>query len=431
MKPSRRLPPQDELAELALFQSVDVEELRPLLQNCEVRSIRSGAILIEADQPNDRLYLVLSGELGVHLGSPVSPPIVILGAGETVGELSLIDKGPTSAFVVAHEPTRVLVLSEATMWALVTASHAVSLNLLRTLSTRLRRDNRLIDEHREQLRQVQKLEALGQLTGGIAHDFNNLLALAIVDLEMIAELADDQTRIAQLAEEAHVVLRNGAELTQRLLTFARRQRLEARLVDVNAIVGATGELLCRSLGQEIRLETTLTEDRCQAWVDPAQLQNALLNLAFNARDAMVEGGTLTIATASERATSKCRAARKRVRRGHGRRYRPWHGAGGPGARLRTPVHDQGGRRRHRSRAEHGLRLRQAVGRSRADPQRGRAGDPGDALLARCRRKGGPGRSCVSRSRSQPRDLRGWRPATRSWPAARSERRTDSPGRGST
>ena len=299
--PSRRLPPADELAKLALFRSVDVEQLRPMLQDCTVLSIPSGATLIEADRSNQHLYLVLSGELGVHLGSPASPPIVVLGAGETVGELSLIDQGPTSAFVVAHEPTRVLVLSEATMWALVTASHAISLNLLRTLSTRLRRDNRLIDEHRQQLRQAQKLEALGQLTGGIAHDFNNLLALAIVDLEMIADLAHDQTRIAQLAAEARAVLQNGAELTEHLLTFARRQRLEARLVDVNAMVATTGELLRRSLGQAIRVETKLSDDRCQACVDPTQLQNALLNLAFNARDAMREGGTLTIATASQRA----------------------------------------------------------------------------------------------------------------------------------
>jgi signal transduction histidine kinase len=286
-----------ELAGLDLFRSVNVEDLASILRDCEVRSVPSGAVLIAEEQPNDRLYLVLSGELGVHLGSAASPPIVVLGQGETVGELSLIDGRPTSAFVVAHVPTRVLVLSEATMWALVTASHAVSLNLLRTLSTRLRRDNRLIHDHREQLRQTQKLETLGQLTRGIAHDFNNLLALATMDLEMIAELANDNPGIVKLAQEARNVLQNGAELTQRLLAFARRQRLEARVVDVNELVVITGELLRRSFSRDIRLKTELAPRPCQARVDPAQLQSALLNLALNARDAMPEGGTLTISTA--------------------------------------------------------------------------------------------------------------------------------------
>jgi signal transduction histidine kinase len=115
---------------------------------------------------------------------------------------------------------------------------------------------------------------------------------------MIVELGERQTRIAELAHEARSVLQSGADLTQRLLTFARRQRLEARLIDINAMVGATGELLRRSLGPAIRIETVLTGE-CQAWLDPTQLQNALLNLAFNARDAMPKGGTLTIATGTE------------------------------------------------------------------------------------------------------------------------------------
>jgi signal transduction histidine kinase len=298
MASSERLPPAAELAGLNLFRSVKVEDLEAILRGSEVCSLPGDAVLIEEEQPNDRLYLVLSGEVGVHLGSPASPPIVTLGPGETVGELSLIDGRPTSAYVVAHVPTRVLVLSEETMWALVTASHAVSLNLLRTLSTRLRTDNRLIHEHRQQLRQAQKLETLGQLTGGIAHDFNNLLALATMDLEMIAELASNHPGILKLAVEARDVLQNGAELTQRLLAFARRQRLETRTVDVNELVAGTGHLLRRSLSRGIRLKTDLRAEGCLARADPAQLQTALLNLALNARDAMPDGGTLTIATGS-------------------------------------------------------------------------------------------------------------------------------------
>ena len=152
-------PTDAELAGLKLFRSVDVAAVRSRLHGCRVRSLQSGQILIHADQPNDRLYMVLSGNLSIHLRSPANPPIVVLGPGETVGELSLIDKQPTSAFVVAQTACQVLVVNENAMWDLVQASHGIALNLLGTLSHRLRYDNRLIYEDREQLRErVQELE---------------------------------------------------------------------------------------------------------------------------------------------------------------------------------------------------------------------------------------------------------------------------------
>jgi diguanylate cyclase (GGDEF)-like protein/PAS domain S-box-containing protein len=152
-------PTDDELARLKLFRSVDVAAVRSRLRGCIVRALQPDQILIRAGQPNDRLYLLLSGDLRVHLRSTTLPPIVVLGAGETVGELSLIDKQPTSAFVVAQTACRVLVVNESVMWDLVQTSHAIALNLLSTLSHRLRYDNRLIYHDREQLRQrVQELE---------------------------------------------------------------------------------------------------------------------------------------------------------------------------------------------------------------------------------------------------------------------------------
>src|SRR5918995_2281736 len=152
-------PTDDELARLKLFRSVDVAAVRSRLHGCTVRCLQPDEILIRADQPSDRLYLLLSGDVSVHLRSPANPPIVVLGPGETVGELSLIDEQPTSAFVVALTACRVLVMDESVMWDLVRTSHAVALNLLTTLSSRLCYDNRLIYQDREQLRRrVQELE---------------------------------------------------------------------------------------------------------------------------------------------------------------------------------------------------------------------------------------------------------------------------------
>ncbi|HEX6115006.1 MAG TPA: EAL domain-containing protein [Geminicoccaceae bacterium] len=137
-----------------------METIRSRLRRCSVSSLRPGDVLITADRRNDQLYLLLSGDLSVHLGSPADPPIVVLGAGKTVGELSLIDKQPTSAFVVAQTACRLLVMDESVLWDLVQSSHTIALNLLNTLSHRLRYDNRLIYQDREQLRQrVQELEA--------------------------------------------------------------------------------------------------------------------------------------------------------------------------------------------------------------------------------------------------------------------------------
>ena len=146
----------------------------------------------------------------------------------------------------------------------------------------------------EQLSQAHKMEALGQLTGGVAHDFNNLLAVIMMDLDMIGELTAGNEEAGELVDEAKDVSRTGAELTQRLLAFARRQRLEPELVDPGALIADVKQLLRRTLGENIAIETTAAPGLWSVRVDPRQLQNALLNLALNARDAMPNGGRLTI-----------------------------------------------------------------------------------------------------------------------------------------
>lgn len=150
---------REELEPVHLLRSVDVRAAEGLLRGCPVRALREGEILIAAEQANGYLYVLLAGTLGVHLRSPEAEPIVLLEAGESVGELSLIDRRLTSAFVVAKTPCRVLVIEESLLWTLVKSFHAVSNNLLFILSTRLRYDNDLIHADRQQLRQrLQELE---------------------------------------------------------------------------------------------------------------------------------------------------------------------------------------------------------------------------------------------------------------------------------
>ena len=151
----------------------------------------------------------------------------------------------------------------------------------------------------EQLRQAQKMEAVGQLTGGVAHDFNNLLTVVLGNLQLFeARLGDDDEARRHIATAMRAV-RRGADLTQMLLAFSRRQRLAPTAVAVHQLVAGMGELLHRTLGEQIEIETVETSPLPPAMVDAAQLENAILNLALNARDAMPDGGLLTIETTVE------------------------------------------------------------------------------------------------------------------------------------
>jgi signal transduction histidine kinase len=151
----------------------------------------------------------------------------------------------------------------------------------------------------ETLRQVQKMEAIGQLSGGIAHDFNNLLTVIMGGLERVQRSGPpDDERLQRAAEVAMLGARRAATLTQRLLAFSRRQPLDPQPTDVNRLVNETMALLRRTLGETIELAAVLSPRLWVVDVDRNQLENALLNLAVNARDAMPQGGKLTIETAN-------------------------------------------------------------------------------------------------------------------------------------
>jgi PAS domain S-box-containing protein len=146
-----------------------------------------------------------------------------------------------------------------------------------------------------QLRQAQKMEAIGQLTGGIAHDFNNLLTAVVGNLDLLQSRLTDQRSLSHVEAAMRSALRGG-QLTQQLLAYARRQNLSPRPVDVNAVIIGMGDLLQRTLGGLVQVETDLAADLWPATSDPTQLELVVLNLAINSRDAMPTGGRLRIVT---------------------------------------------------------------------------------------------------------------------------------------
>jgi PAS domain S-box-containing protein len=149
-----------------------------------------------------------------------------------------------------------------------------------------------------QLVQAQKMETVGQLSGGIAHDFNNLLTVVVGNAEVLSESLRARPDLQAMADAIVQAGERGAELTQRLLAFSRRQTLRPAEIDGNGLVKGMEKLLRRMLSETISIRTMLEPDLWTAYADPGQLENAILNLAINARDAMLDGGTLTLTTAN-------------------------------------------------------------------------------------------------------------------------------------
>jgi diguanylate cyclase (GGDEF)-like protein len=153
-----------ELYKLKALQGVSLESVEGMLETCEVKTLEVGELLLKFGQPNTRMYMILSGQLSVHLESPDSEPVAILDAGETVGELSVIDNRPASAYVVAAAPARLLAVDEARFWNLVNASHDFAINLLLSLAARLRSNNTTVSSNIRLQREYKRNAMIDGLT---------------------------------------------------------------------------------------------------------------------------------------------------------------------------------------------------------------------------------------------------------------------------
>ena len=156
----------------------------------------------------------------------------------------------------------------------------------------------------EQLRQAQKMESIGNLTGGIAHDFNNLLAVILGNLQLLQRSVSEDAKLGKLADNAVEATLRGAQLTKQLLAFARRQTLTPQVLQANELIENMQTMLSRTIGATIEIKTDLDPDLPTIEVDPVQLESAILNLTINARDAMPDGGSLTIDTSLVRVSTR-------------------------------------------------------------------------------------------------------------------------------
>ena len=213
--------------------------------------------------------------------------------GLTKGFLALISVGITAALLLSLP--RILVLPSRTQLAQANAALEEEIRHRRKAEAMVKRFQE-IEANEAQVRQAQKMEAIGQLTGGVAHDFNNILTVITGTIEILGDAVKDRPNLVQITDMISAAAARGADLTRHLLAFSRRQPLQPRNTDVNALVIDAARLLRPTLGEQIEIKSMLAHDSAPALIDPSQLSTAILNLALNARDAMPDGGKLTLET---------------------------------------------------------------------------------------------------------------------------------------
>jgi signal transduction histidine kinase/CheY-like chemotaxis protein len=213
--------------------------------------------------------------------------------GLTKSVLALISAAVTVAMLLARP--RLLVLPTRIQLQQAYAALEEEIRQRRNAEAMVKRFQEL-EANEAQVRQAQKMEAIGQLTGGVAHDFNNILTVITGTIEILGDAVKDRPHLAQITNLISAAASRGADLTQHLLAFARQQPLQPRSTDVNALIIDAARLLRPTLGEQIEIDSMLAHDSAPALIDPSQLSTAILNLALNARDAMPNGGKLTLET---------------------------------------------------------------------------------------------------------------------------------------
>jgi signal transduction histidine kinase len=238
------------------------------------------------------IFAAVSGV--THLESIVTLWVPAYGIeGLTKSVLALISAAVTAAMLLARP--RLLVLPTRIQLQQAYAALEEETRQRRNAEAMVRRFQEL-EANETQVRQAQKMEAIGQLTGGIAHDFNNILTVITGTIEILGDAVKDRPHLAQITNLISAAASRGADLTRHLLAFARQQPLQPRSTDVNALVIDAVRLLRPTLGEQIEIDSMLAHDSAPALIDPSQLSTAILNLALNARDAMPNGGKLTLET---------------------------------------------------------------------------------------------------------------------------------------